>query len=86
MDLTLICLILELLLFSECNPCQGMSIGDCDMDESQIVGRHPFNKELCHKLCKLDDKCLFWRHNSGMAGSVNECLFLSTDYHQVKLS
>jgi len=64
------------------NPCEGMSVGFCDLDESQIVAKHPYNELLCHKLCTLDDQCLFWRHDSEQAGTEEECLFLKTDYHQ----
>jgi len=64
------------------NPCEGMSVGDCDVDESQIVARHPYTKDLCHKLCKLDDQCQFWRHDSSNEGKVDACFFLATDYHQ----
>merc|ERR1712154_227225 len=48
------------------SPCEGISVGFCDLDESQIVAKHPYNELLCHKLCTLDD----------------QCLFLKTDYHQ----
>merc|ERR1712154_357595 len=52
------------------NPCEGISVGFCDFDESQVVARHPYNEVLCHKLCKLDDQCLFWRHNTAKASPV----------------
>ena len=65
------------------NPCKGMSVGHCDFDEDQVVSRHRYPVTQCHRLCKLDDRCNFWRHNDAKAGLEDECLFLSTNYHQV---
>merc|ERR1719495_2503424 len=84
MNMTLLLFSLLAFLTSQTggNPCEGMSVGDCDMDETQIVARHPYNQELCHKLCKLDDQCQFWRHDNSNEGNVDACFFLATDYHQ----
>merc|ERR1712212_493447 len=42
----------------------------------------PCGMDVCQKLCQLDDDCLFWRHDNTSAGTKEECLFISTDYHQ----
>ena len=64
------------------NPCDGMSLGYCHFPQSQVVARHPFDKQLCQRTCKLDDLCMFWRHNEALAGTIEECLFLTSNYHQ----
>ena len=69
-------------MLEEENPCDGMSLGYCHFPQSQVVARHPFDKQLCQRLCKLDDLCMFWRHNEALAGTIEECLFLTSNYHQ----
>ena len=65
------------------NPCQGITLGGCDVPDDSRVGAHPYGLDVCQKLCQLDDDCLFWRHDNTTAGTKEECLFINTDYHQV---
>merc|ERR1712215_548955 len=64
------------------NPCQGITLGGCDVPDDSRVGAHPYGLDVCQKLCQLDDDCLFWRHDNTTAGTKEECLFINTDYHQ----
>ena len=65
------------------NPCKNITVGSCTLGEDVVVEGHPYSLDLCHLLCSLNDKCQFWRHDLSEEGSSDECLFLSTDYHQV---
>ena len=65
------------------NPCKDITVGSCTLGEDVIVEGHPYSLDLCHQLCLLNDQCQFWRHDKSEAGTSEECLFLSTDYHQV---
>ena len=65
------------------NPCRGVTLDGCDVSDDSRVGAHPYGLDVCQKLCQLDDDCLFWRHDNTSAGTVDECLFINTDYHQV---
>ena len=65
------------------NPCKNITLGSCTLGEDVIVESHPYSLDLCHHLCLLNPKCQFWRHDLSEEGSSDECLFLSTDYHQV---
>ena len=65
------------------NPCKNISIGSCIHGQDSILESHTYNLDLCHHLCKVNDKCQFWRHDHSRLGSSEECLFLSADHHQV---
>merc|ERR1712037_288837 len=64
------------------NPCEGITLDNCEVTNDMIVGSHPYHLDVCHLLCTLDDECLFWRHDLTKQETNEECLFLSTDYHQ----
>merc|ERR1711937_56088 len=58
------------------NPCEGVTVGACNIDAEIIVGSNPFPAALCQKQCALNDLCTYWRHDG------TTCYYLNSDYHQ----
>merc|ERR1711937_52219 len=58
------------------NPCEGITVGACNIDAEIIVGSNPFPAALCQKQCALNDLCTYWRHDG------TTCYYLNSDYHQ----
>ena len=65
------------------NPCDGMTVADCKIGAENIIDSHPYpTAEVCEILCDTSDTCNFWRFFKN--DTVTECLFLRTNYHQVR--
>ena len=65
------------------NPCDGMTVADCKIGVENIIDSHPYpTAEVCEILCDTSDTCNFWRFFKN--DTVTECLFLRTNYHQVR--
>merc|ERR1719430_637082 len=65
------------------NPCEGMTFGDCQIAEENIIDSYPFHAELCQSMCHNSVSCSFWRAFENDTLPQPECLFLRTNYHQV---
>jgi hypothetical protein len=77
---------LYLFLKSLGGPCDEITLGDCTIEEDNILEHHPYTEGLCHTLCEKSDDCEFWRHNEAPEDPNEACLFLKTDYHQVLIA
>jgi len=62
------------------NPCQGMTLADCELGEDNIIATYPFETKACQDLCATSDGCQFWRDNKNETG--NTCLHINTNYHK----
>jgi len=60
----------------EANPCQDVTLSDCNVEADIIVGSNPFPAALCQVQCELNDQCTYWRHDG------TTCYYLNSDYHQ----
>ena len=77
--------------------CEGMSFGDCTLEDDIIIEELPVDPETCRMviiviiiitetcrmICLLDDTCVFWR---ARMDSQLECTVMKSDYHQVTSS
>ena len=43
------------------NPCEGISLGSCFVEEDSILDTYSAPPDKCSKLCELNDNCEFWR-------------------------
>ena len=68
------------------DPCREMTVAGCDLTEDNIIGKYNFDAAICESLCRTSDHCQFWRVYQDDIMELPECLHLSTNYHQVKVS
>ena len=66
------------------DPCWGMTLGDCEIGDDNIIDRKPFDAFICAETCKMSDNCHFWRVYNDCSMDLPECLHIGTDYHKVK--
>merc|ERR1711973_489472 len=73
-------LILLLAIISKClgqgNPCEGISLGSCDVEPDSIIKTYTATPDRCSKLCEMNDNCEYWR--AQWDGQL--CHLLSSDY------
>merc|ERR1712062_320559 len=76
-------LILLLTIISKClgqgNPCEGISLGSCDVEPDSIIKTYTATPDRCSKLCEMNDNCEYWR--AQWDGQL--CHLLSSDYQHV---
>ena len=60
--------------------CEGMTFGDCTLEDDIIIEELPVDPETCKMICLLDDTCVFWR---ARMDDELECTIMKSDYHQV---
>ena len=68
------------------DPCKDMTVADCIISEENVVNRYNFDATICENLCKKSEHCQFWRVYQNDTMQLPECLHLSTNYHQVRMS
>merc|ERR1711953_327101 len=73
-------LILLLTIISRClgqqNPCEGISLGSCDVEPDSIIKTYTATPDRCSKLSEMNDNCEYWR--AQWDGQL--CHLLSSDY------
>merc|ERR1712004_27318 len=73
-------LMLLLAIISKClgqgNPCEGISLGSCDVEPDSIIKTYTATPDRCSKLCEMNDNCEYWR--AQWDGQL--CHLLSSDY------
>merc|ERR1712004_255304 len=73
-------LLLLLPFISRClgqqNPCEGISLGSCDVEPDSIIKTYTATPDRCSKLCEMNDNCEYWR--AQWDGQL--CHLLSSDY------
>merc|ERR1711934_884288 len=60
------------------NPCEGISLGSCIVEEESILNTYSASPDKCSKLCDVNPTCMFWR--SRWDGTL--CYLLTNDYQQ----
>ena len=67
---------------SQENPCKGISLGSCIVEEESIINTFSAPPDKCSKLCEINNNCRFWR--ARWDGSL--CYLLTSDYQHVSTS
>ena len=65
------------------NPCQDVTLGNCRVEDDNIVDESNFPAEICEESCKLSDNCHYWRALQNATMELPQCLHLRTDFQQV---
>ena len=65
------------------DPCQGMTVADCEIGQDNIVDRLSFDDVLCKTTCEMSDNCHYWRALQNATMELPQCLHLRTDFRQV---
>jgi len=42
------------------NPCEGISLGACEVEPGSILANYSVTPDMCSMLCKMDNNCEFW--------------------------
>merc|ERR1711973_553871 len=73
-------LILLLAIISKClgqgNPCEGISLGSCDVEPDSIIKTYTATPDRCSMLREMNDNCEYWR--AQWDGQL--CHLLTSDY------
>ena len=64
------------------NPCEGISLGSCIVEEESILNTYSAPPDKCSMLCEINKSCMFWR--SRWDGTL--CYLLTSDYQHVSTS
>ena len=64
------------------NPCEGISLGSCYVEEESILNTFSAPPDKCSNLCEINNNCRFWR--ARWDGSL--CYLLTSDYQHVSTS
>ena len=63
------------------NPCEGISLGSCLVEEESILNTYSARPDKCSKLCDMNNNCEFWK--ARWDGTL--CHLLISDYRHVSL-
>ena len=61
------------------NPCEGISLGSCLVEEESILNTYSARPDKCSKLCDMNNNCEFWK--ARWDGTL--CHLLISDYRHV---
>ena len=62
------------------NPCEGISLGSCFVEEDSILNTYTATPDRCSELCEMNNNCDFWR--ARWDGTL--CHLLISDYQHVR--